>query len=208
MYAGQNPAHPVQAVYVAEAETGAVGWAGRLRAGAGRPGPRVRPARRGRAAAVPAQLRGRFAGAVGLLAGQGRRRPADQLRRPPRQPRAEADPNKRKLVFAGLAAAALLLGGRRSWGWLQLAAADDAAGRRCRADKAELERTAEADWSRTASGWPPPTAGPPARSCVLDELFDMTDRFPKDDTMRVNSFDRKAMPVTKDGKQRPRRRSP
>ena len=35
----------------------------------------------------------------------------------------------------------------------------------------------------------------------LDELFDMTDRFPTDDSVRVNMFEGKAYAVTKDGKQ-------
>jgi hypothetical protein len=35
----------------------------------------------------------------------------------------------------------------------------------------------------------------------LDELYDMTDRFPVNDTVRLNSFNGKAHAVTKDGKQ-------
>ena len=197
VYAGQNPTHPVKAVYVAEAESGAVGWAGRLRTTLGVPVYPFDPLAGAAAAGVPPQQRGRFAGAVGLLAGKA----ADTLSinfASPRAPRADADPNKRKMVFAGLIAAGLLLAAG-VWGWVTLSAANTELAE-LRQKKENLDATlkrmdpdgkrlaAVDDWSKREIVW-------------VDELQDMTDRFAPDDAVRVNYFEGKTLPAGKDGKQ-------
>ena len=106
VYAGGAPGHPVQGVYVAEA---ASAWAGRLRAALGLPVNSYDPLA-GAALGeqdVPEPLRGRFAGAVGLLAA----RAADAIPinfAAPRQPVVAKDPKQRQLIFAALAAFAVL----------------------------------------------------------------------------------------------------
>ena len=197
VYAGQNPSHPVMAVYVAEAESGAVGWAGRLRAALGVAVHAYDPLAGADATGVPPPQRGRFAGAVGLLAGKA----ADTLQinfASPRQPKADKDPNKRKMALYGLLAAAVVLA-LGAWGYMELSAANRRVAQ-LRNDKTAKEdqlKRMEPDAKRLAAvdEWA-------KREVVwLDELFDMTDRFPKDDSVRVNSFDAKPHPPTKDGKQ-------
>jgi hypothetical protein len=189
VYAGQNPAHPVQAVYVAEAEDGVGGWANRLRAALAVPVHPFDPLADA-AADVPPALRGRFAGPVGLLAG----RAADALPinfAAPRQPRAEKDPKRKQILVAALALVALVLGGA-VYGFLQLDASNTklAMLRQEKADLEEFLKKAEPDakrldavtqWEGQSVPW-------------LDELFDMTDRFPSGDEVRVNSLIAKTLP--------------
>lgn len=197
VYASQNPAQPVQAVYVAEAEAGTGGWAGRLRAALAIPVHPFDPLA-GADPGIPVEVRGRFAGAAGLLAGKA----ADAL--PinfvsPRQPKAQADPKKRQMILAALAAL-LLVGAGLVYGYLTLQSAETKLAN-LRREKQELENelaNTEVDgkrldavdnWSNREISW-------------LDELFDMTDRFPKGDTVRVNEFKGAVIaPDPKTGKQ-------
>lgn len=173
VYAGQTPGHPVRAVYVAEAGMG--GWANRLRTSVGVPVHAYDPLD-GAAAEVPANSRGRFAGAAGLLAG----RAADALPinfAAPRQPKAEADP-KRRLVMLGALALLVLVGGGGFLAWTMLQAADDRLAN-LEAKKQHFQKEiagkeavgkqldALQQWQSREVVW-------------VDELFDMTDRFPSD----------------------------
>jgi Tfp pilus assembly PilM family ATPase len=196
VYAGQAPAHPVAAVYVAEPDDLLGGWAGRLRDGLNVPVYAYDPVA-GVADDVPDRLRGRFAGAAGLLAAKA----ADALPinfAAPRQPRAAADPTRRKVVLAA-AAAGLVLAVGAAVGYMQVSAADDRLAA-LQEEKAALEKAlagTEADRARLAAAdaWA-------ARGVnYLDELFDMTDRFPAGDAVRAVEFKGTPYGVDKNGKQ-------
>lgn len=169
MYAGAAPGHPVQGLYVAEA---AGGWSGRLRAALGIPVHAYDPLNGG-AADVPEPLRGRFAGAAGLLHAKA----AESIPinfAAPRQPVVTKDPNQSRLIVAALAAILFLAVGGL-YGYLQLSAADDKVASLER-QKAGLEKEVKAlepdakrldaanKWKARQVNW-------------LDELFDATDRF-------------------------------
>ena len=194
VYAGQNPGHPVQAVYVAEAGSR---WSGRLRAALGLPVHAYDPLA-GSAPDVPETLRGRFAGAAGLLAG----RAADALPinfASPRQPRPEKDPAQAQIILAALITLIVLaIGG--FFGWRSLGAADDRLAKlqKEKADLTEQLALTEPDAKRLAAvrGWQG------RRVIWLDELFDMTDRFPAADKFYAASFiGRAVLPDAKTGKQ-------
>lgn len=195
VFAGQNPGHPVRAVYVAEAEDLLGGWAGRLRPGLPVPVHAFDPLA-GSPAVVPEKLRGRYAGAAGLLAAQPAGLPINFAA--PRQPRVAANPQRTLLTVAGAAAVLLLLVGG-VFGYMAVDAADTEVAEK-QAEKATLEKYI-ADWEperkrlEAADQWE-------ARGVnYLDELFDMSDRLPPGDQLRVNKFDGKAVKVDKNGKQ-------
>jgi hypothetical protein len=168
-YASANPGHPVQALYVADTYHG---WAERFRPALGIPVHAFDPL--GEAARdVPEELRGRFAGAAGLLAARGGVLPINFAA--PRQPRAEADPKKNQILLVALAALVLVaLGGFGGW-WMLNAAEQDVAQLTQERDekKATLDR-GEPDRKRleAADKWKA------RRVSWLDELYDMTARFP------------------------------
>ncbi len=196
IYAGQNPGHPVRAVYVAEADGAVGGWAARLRTGLTVPVHSFDPLA-GAAEGVPPQTRGRFAGAAGLLAG----RAADALPinfAAPRQPRTERDPKRKQLVIAAAVAGVLLLGGF-GFGYAQLSAVDEQL-RNLQTQKANLDdelarMDPDAKRLEAVDQWA-------AREVVwLDEWYDLSDRLPAGDTVRLLSFTARARPVDKNGKQ-------
>jgi hypothetical protein len=197
VYGSQSPDHPIREVYVAEPEDLLGGWASRLRAGLSVPVYAFDPLG-AEAAAVPPALRGRFAGAAGLLAGQA----ADALPinfAAPRQALVAVNPHRRQIALAALAAAVLVVGGA-AFGFFLVSAADrDLAARQ--AEKASLEKElADAEPNRkrleAADAW----AGREVN--YLDELFDMTDRFPAGDQLRAVEFKGTAIPPNiKTGKQ-------
>src|SRR5262249_60547159 len=116
---GRAPAPPVQSVYGAEA--GRVGWTARLRPAIGMPVHHYDPIE-GAAPEIAGPARGRFAGAAGLLAG----RAADALPinfAAPRQPKAEANPHKQKILLAALVALLLIAAGG-ALGYMEPSAAE------------------------------------------------------------------------------------
>lgn len=180
MYAGGAPGYPVQALYVAES---AGGWAGRLRAALGLPVSAYDPLN-GAVPDVPETLRGRFAGAVGLLAAKAAEAVPINFAAP-RQPKAEKDPKQTQLlVAAGVAALLLLAGGL--YGLVQLNAADDKLAQ-LQKKKSDLEKQikdlepdakrldAAKKWKARGVNW-------------LDELFEMADRFPHTSGFTASSF--------------------
>ena len=166
-YAGSNPGHPVQALYVADADDG---WAVRFRPALGIPvhtydplGDAVRD--------VPDDLRGRFAGAAGLLAARGGDLPINFAT--PRQPRAEVNPNKNRLLVGVLAAIIFLTAGAAG-GWYVLDAAEKNVAELTaqRDQKKKLYEGMEPDKKRldAVEQWR-------SRGVVwLDELYDMSAR--------------------------------
>ncbi|MCE9567230.1 MAG: pilus assembly protein PilM [Planctomycetes bacterium] len=106
MYAGANPGQPVQGLYVAEADGR---WATRLRASLGIPVHAHDPLA-GEVPSVAEEIRGRFAGAAGLLAARAVGDPPINFAEP-RQPKPEADPAKKQILIAVLAALIFVGGG-------------------------------------------------------------------------------------------------
>jgi Tfp pilus assembly PilM family ATPase len=193
VYAGQHPGHPVTAVYLSE-----VGgpWAGRLRGALSVPVHAFDPLATA-VPDVPEALRGRFAGAVGLLAGRG----ANALPinfAAPRQPRLEGDPAKKRLALAALAAMLLLAVGLAAgifFANLQTRNVDALTHRRDDL-KSQVERggpdatrlKAIDQWTGREVNW-------------LDEMYELADRMPADDSARVLAFDAKPVAPDKNGKQ-------
>ena len=194
MYSGANPGHPIQGLYVADADGRS---ATRLRTSLGIPVHAHDPL----ADEVPSiaeDIRGRFAGAAGLLATRTvGDTPINFVE--PRQPKPEADPAKKQLLIA-VAASVLLLMGMGVLGFFALDAADSnlAMQTQMRDEAKKKWETLEPDAKRLAAaeGWK-------ARRVVwLDELYDMTDRFPVAGGFSATSFTGKALaPDTKTGKQ-------
>ena len=113
---------PVGVVYVAEPQGRLGGWTAKLRRAKFGLTVKAYDPHATSPAAVADELRGRFAAAAGLLAAKA----ADAVPinfAAPRQPRRQADPKKRLLVGAGVAAALLLLAGT-AVGYTVLDAAD------------------------------------------------------------------------------------
>lgn len=196
VYAGQNPGHPVHAVYVAEEEDLIGGWANRLRTGLPVPVHAFDPL-----ASVPEATqtgrRGRFAGAAGLLAG----RAADTLPinfASPRQPKAEVDPRRQQLLLAAIVAT-LVLGVGGVLGYLAVDSADERLNK-LQAEKAGLEESLnQLEPSRKKLEAVDQWAGREVNH--LDELFEVTQQFPPGDHLRANEFKATARPLDKAGKQ-------
>ncbi|MFM8271673.1 MAG: hypothetical protein ACKODX_04990 [Gemmata sp.] len=193
VYAGQHPGHPVAALYLAEVGPG---WADRLAPALGVPVHPYDPLG-GALPKVPEPLRGRFAGAIGLLAA----RTADALPinfAQPRQPTTARDPARRKVTVAALAAALLLLAVGGAGAYLRGAAADRLTELSAKKDELK-ERTDKGKPDVTRSGAVESWA---RREVVwLDELHDLADRMPPDDSVRVTELKGTPLPVGKDGKQ-------
>ncbi len=192
-YAGSNPEHPIQALYVAEADGR---WSEKLRSALGIPVHAYDPLG-GAVPAVPEPARGRFAAAAGMLAAGAGEIPINFVT--PRQPKADADPNKNRILIAALAAM-LILGIGGAVGYFLLDSASDNIARLTqeREDKQKRFTDMEPNAKRldAAKQW----LG--RRVVWLDELYDMTDRFPHTSNFYASSFAGKANPLeTKTGKQ-------
>jgi hypothetical protein len=188
---------PVGVLYVAEPAGRVGGWAARLRR-AGYTGlvkpfdPLVNAP-----ATVPDELRGRFAAAAGLLTAKA----AGELPinfAAPRQPRAAADPKKKLFLVAGVAAALLFLVGGVV-GFMVLDTADTRLAGFVQ-EKADLEKALadlgpDRERLKAADQWQ-------ARGVnYLDEMYDLADRMPADDKLRVTKVEAIAQRIEKSGKQ-------
>jgi Tfp pilus assembly PilM family ATPase len=137
------------------------------------------------AAAIPADRRGQFAGAMGLLAviASGRPLPINLLK--PKQPRPATDPNRRRLLI-GAAALFAILAAIFTYGFIQLDRRDqllkglveEKAGLDSQlaglADEIKYARALD-EWTSSEIVW-------------LDELYDLTDRFPNPNNVRLAQF--------------------
>ena len=194
-YESQNQNRPVSAVYVPEAEHTLGGWAGKLEHSLPVPVHTYDPVATA-AESVPLKLRGRYAGAAGLLAGRSVGLPVNLAA--PRTAKVKADPNKPILIGAAIAAAVLIVGGGL-FGYMALSAADDRVALK-KQQKEGLEKLladADPDGKRIAAAeqWE-------ARGVnYLDEMFDLADRMPPGDTVRLNKITGTAIRVDKNGKQ-------
>lgn len=181
VYAGQAGQHPVRSVYVAGGGEHAA-LRERLQDTLGVPVHMLDPFGGAENPHVPPTNRGAFAGTVGLLHLQAQKRGLPVNFAKPRQPRPPRNPNRRRLVV-GVAVAAAVLLAVVGYCWAQLAAADT----RLEAlyiEKSNLERQvamfeedakkikALEEWRASEIDW-------------LNELYDLTDRFPDPNTMRL-----------------------
>jgi hypothetical protein len=192
-YAAQHPGHPVQAVYVAEADgTRADALADVLGVPVHEHDPLA-----GAVPGVPAALRGRFAGAAGLLAAQAAGALPINFAQP-RQPQLDANPAKRKMALVGLAAGLLLLIGA-GFGYMKLSAAQERVAERT-TDLADLKKRLE-------------TGAPEAKRAAAvenwrnrevrwdQELYELARRMPADDSVRISQLTATPIALDKNGKQ-------
>ncbi|HKB01022.1 MAG TPA: pilus assembly protein PilM [Gemmataceae bacterium] len=173
VYNGQNPQQPAEALYVAEA-AGPGGWSGRVRAGLTVPVQAFDPLAGVEHDTAP-DARGHFAGLAGLiqLKALGRALPIDFTA--PRQPVAR-EAAQRKLVAAGAALLALLVIGGLGFGYMKVQARQTELTKLVK-EKNELEKLSKEmeedekrirlfkEWDETRVSW-------------LDEMYDLTHRFP------------------------------
>ncbi|HEY1187343.1 MAG TPA: hypothetical protein VGE74_06775 [Gemmata sp.] len=193
VYAGQHPGHPIEAVYAAEVGPG---WSGRLATALGVPVHDYDPLT-GAAPEVPEHLRGRFAGAVGLLAARAHGDLPINFAAP-RQPRNVSDPGKRRLVFVAATAAALLGCAGLLGAYFRVATGQTVDNLTAQRDaiKESLDKGAtDARQADAIDAWTK------RRVVYLDELHDLADRLPADDSVRVTSITATPGAVAKDGKQ-------
>lgn len=183
VYAGQWPQCPARGLWVAGDDQGTLReqWQSSL----GIPVHALDPFAAAERENVPAGGLGGFTAAAGLLYSESARAvlPINFAR--PKQPVVAADPNKRKLVFYGAAAAVLLLG-LVTFGYAQLAQRDrhyqDLLAEKLDLDKIyndlqveERRIKALEDWTRTQVNW-------------LDEIYDMSDRIPETEVLRLTEL--------------------
>lgn len=201
MYAGANPGHPIQALYIAEPEGRLVN---RLRGALSIPVHAYDPIA-GVTSTVPESNHGRFAAAVGLLAANGLGELPINFATP-RQPKQERDPKQKQILIGGLVTLLIVVLGL-GYGLLVV---DDAENEliRLRQKKADLELEVsqlEPDYNRlqAAVKWES------RRVVWLDMLYDVSDQFQRpdgklehSDSMVVRSYMGKAIPPdSKTGKQ-------
>ncbi len=174
VYAGQSPQHPVRALYVAEAGD-TLGVGDRLRDTLAIPVYRFDPL--SGAPAPEGSAPGSFAGAAGLLFMQGRGRALPVNFVKPREPKPPRDPNRRVLVLAA-SVVGLLMALGAAFGYSQVAAKDRKVAelREQKNEYDELLLRLEPDEKRinALDAWNN------SRVVYLDELYDLTARFPSD----------------------------
>jgi hypothetical protein len=183
VYSGQAPQHPVTALYLASNNHRA-DLRDRLQELLQVPVHFFDPFAQAERPDLPPSGRGSFAGAVGLLAAQaGAGLPINFVK--PREPRQQADPNRRKhLLYGALAATALfaLVG----YAYLQLADLNSEVAWRVKkrqeqdnlisqTDLDERRFKALKDWTDAEVVW-------------LDELYDLTDRFPNNTGIQLSQM--------------------
>jgi hypothetical protein len=189
VYAGQAPQHPVRALYVAEGESGTLGVGDRLRDTLAIPVFRFDPLAGEQAPA--GSTAGSFAGVSGLayVYGRGKGLPINFVK--PREPKPPADPNRRVLTLAAVAAGVFLLVGGIA-GYVTVAAKSseverlvkekDNLDKQLKAVEQDEARIAAVDqWQKSEIVW-------------LDEIYNLTARFPEVKDLRLTEFS--AEPLT------------
>jgi hypothetical protein len=184
VYAGQSPAQPIGAVYVAGgSEHGSLRE--RLRDMLEVPVYAFDPFAGMERPDLPLAGRGGFAGAVGLLHAKATGEPLPINFLKPRQPKPPRDPNQRKLVLGGALAAAALIA-VVVFCYMQLSALDRQVSAQA-VKNADLDRQLSVleedskkfkalhDWDRKGV-------------VLLDELYDVTERFPDPRTIQLTRF--------------------
>lgn len=184
VYNGQNPQTPAQALYIAGVSEQA-SLRERLQEMSGIPVHAFDPFGGLENAHLPTINRGAFAGAVGMLYAQADKKPLAINFVKPREPRPPANPNKRRaLLGVGLAAAILIA--VTSWCFIELARKDreidalylekKSLDTQLTALEDDSKRLAAIDtWNNAGVIW-------------LDELYDLTDRFPNIENIKLVSL--------------------
>ena len=192
VYAGQNPAAPVQAVYLAEADDPVAGWSGRVRAALTVPVHTFDPVA-GHPAAdlIPPPLRGRFAGPIGLLSARSVSSTLPINFTMPRQPRAEKSKSRPRVLLAALVGV-LLLAMLGTYAYLQIARVSRIKTARI-AERDGLDeqlRSLEPNQKRLAAA----DEFAMREVNVLDHLYDVADMVPDVSKASVTEFQLNALP--------------
>jgi Tfp pilus assembly PilM family ATPase len=180
VYAGQASHLPVRALYIAGGDGTLLRQ--RLQETLAIPVHVLDPFAGDQRPEVPADNRGAFAGAVGLLHAQAQRNELPINFVQPKQPKPVRDPNQNR-ILVGVAAAVLLLIGGGVFCYALIAARDNELAnlaiqqadldRRLAQTDAELNQLKALDeWDSKGIVW-------------LDELYDLTDRLPEGNALRV-----------------------
>ncbi len=192
LYAGQAPGAPVKALYFCGTNEHAA-LRDKLQDSLGIPIHPLDPFAGSEKADLPASHRGSFAGAVGLLHAKAEKRGLPINFVEPREPKPPSDPNKKFMVVGGAVAALVLVGTvifctmslvRKNREIVKLTAEKTLV--TATADQLETEATrmkSLADWLDSEVVW-------------LDELYDLTDRFPEPTTIRLTKFNGEALTHT------------
>lgn len=194
VYGGQSSQNPVRAVYVA-GTTEQAELRDRLQQMLGIPVFPFDPFDGAEGPDLPADHRGDFAGAVGLLQSYAGRRALPINFVQPKQPRPPQDPNKRKLAMAAAVIGILLLAGL-AYGYKTLAEQSAELERLVR-DKYDVEQQLAAleDKTKSVKALDEWTGG---AVVWLDELYDVTADFPNNTSLRLTGFT--ATPQTRTAK--------
>jgi Tfp pilus assembly PilM family ATPase len=183
-YTAGHPKAPLQAIYLAEGHAGGGSWAARLDATLPVPVYPFDPLGGLAAEGVPAALRGRFVGPVGLLAARGHTLPVNFVT--PRQPRAEPNKVRSRAVLGGVAL--LALGGVGFAGSKVMNSSLDDKIKALNVRKAGVQeelKAQQADTARIAAA-----DEYRDRSVVwLDELYNVSAMNPDPDKMRLKEFE-------------------
>jgi len=183
VYNGSSPT-PVEALFVAEATGPAGGWAGRLRAGLPVTVQAFDPLAGVEHATYP-EARGHFAGLAGLLQLKSLPAPLALDFLAPREPKPPSRRTQNTVAVAGFAGLLLVLGGL-AFGYYSVTQkeAEVATLMRERDEADKNLKDLDVDSKRIAAV----KAWDEKRVNWLDELYDMTDRFPSTKTTRVEQF--------------------
>ncbi len=184
VYGGQSAQNPVRAVYVA-GTTEQAELRDRLQHMLGIPVFPFDPFDGAEGPELPADHRGDFAGAIGLLYGYGSRQALPINFVQPKQPKPPRDPNKRKLAMAAAVVGVLLLGGIGYGAWTLHDLGNEL--QRTLDEKADVEQMlarydkdvkrikAMDSWTANKVVW-------------LDELYDLAECFPDPKDIRLTSL--------------------
>jgi Tfp pilus assembly PilM family ATPase len=184
LFDGQSSGNPVRAVYVAGMGEHAA-LRERLHSLLEIPVHTLDPFGGAERSELPSQKRGAFIGAVGLVHGQGSRYGLPINFAKPKQPRPPSDPNRKKQIYAAVAAALVLVVGV-AFCWAKLAAAATDVATKVRENEQLDRRLAgeedNAKRIKAISEWADPGL------VVLDELYDLADRISDPATLRVTEI--------------------
>jgi hypothetical protein len=180
VYAGQASHSPVQALYVAGAGRQFV--TDRLGSTLAIPVHPLDPFAGLTVSKLPTLKRGAFAAAVGLLQAQAQWRTVPINFLAPKEPKPARDPNKWRAVAAAAVLGFLAIG-TAVWGYALLASRDRELkalnvvkvgldGQLLQVEEDSLRIKAVSDWTGNNVNW-------------LDELYDLTDRFPEGNSLRL-----------------------
>ncbi|WP_020475519.1 type IV pilus biogenesis protein PilM [Zavarzinella formosa] len=184
VYNGQTPQQPVEALFVVEASGPAGAWSGRIRAGLTIPVQGFDPLFGVENDTTP-ETRGHYAGLVGLLQQKSLALPLAVDFLSPREPKPPSRRKENMMALAGFGVLLLVLGAL-VFGYTRVMAKDRQVAQLIKEKKAaddtlkelEVDRKrikAVREWDQKRINW-------------LDELYDMSSRFPDSKTTKLDLF--------------------